>query len=220
MILGVAMGLGFYLPAHYQGGLRQMFEAIVRAGAGFLALASFGLSASWLVSSVLLSALGFYMWPHYFACQLRRQKRRRLHRKNAVVLPLYQFVMLFVFFIGFAAVLRVPGLTGSAADLSLLRISKMTFGPWMLGLIGAAGLLTALVPGSMLLLTASTILAQNLYRPLIGASDRQVEYRGARAGAAGRLVGHLSHAPRRPSHRRPAADGLQSGHAALSGRCS
>ena len=44
--------------------------------------------------------------------------------------------------------LQVPGLAGADADLSLLRLSKLTFAPWLVGWIGAAGLLTALVPRS------------------------------------------------------------------------
>jgi SSS family solute:Na+ symporter len=42
-------------------------------------------------------------------------------------------------------------------------------------LIGAAGLLTALVPGSMILITAATIIAQNIYRAAVpAASERDV----------------------------------------------
>ncbi|HXF24740.1 MAG TPA: sodium:solute symporter family protein, partial [Gemmatimonadaceae bacterium] len=96
-------------------------------------------------------------------------------RKNAVILPLYQLVVLFVFFTGFAAMLVVPGLKGAAADLSLLRIVEQSFGSWTVGAIGAAGLLTALVPGSMILITAGTIISQNIYRVMApAASDRTV----------------------------------------------
>jgi SSS family solute:Na+ symporter len=111
------------------------------------------------------------MWPHAFA-SIYTAKTGEVFRKNAAVMPLYQLVMLFVFFIGFAAILKVPGLKGAEADLSLLRICKLTFAPWIVGWIGAAGLLTALVPGSMLLMTGATILAKNVYRPIVGtASD-------------------------------------------------
>ncbi|HET7457702.1 MAG TPA: sodium:solute symporter [Gemmatimonadaceae bacterium] len=174
MILVVAVAIGLYLPWHYFGGLRPMFEAVERARPGFLALPATGMSAAWFVSTVVLTSLGFYMWPHYFAGAFTA-KNESVFRKNAVVLPLYQLVILFVFFTGFAASLVVPGLAGADADLSLLRIAKMTFGPWTVGVIGAAGLLTALVPGSMILITAGTILAQNVYRTLApAATDRSV----------------------------------------------
>ena len=172
MILVVVVGLGLYLPLHGYGGFQPMFEAIERAKPGFLTLPAKGLSPVWFVSTVLLSALGFYMWPHGFA-SVYTAKSEDVFRKNAIVMPLYQLVLLFVFFVGFAAILKVPGLTGADADLSLLRISKLTFPPVLVGLIGAAGLLTALVPGSMILMTAATILAKNVYGALAPSPDER-----------------------------------------------
>ncbi len=174
MIFGVAVGIGIYLPLHYYGSYGEMFARIEAAKPGFFTLPDRGSSPAWFISTVLLSGLGFYMWPQYFA-SVYTAKSEDVFRKNAMVLPLYQLVVLFVFFTGFAAVLVVPGLTGTDADLSLLRISRETFSAPMLGLIGAAGLLTALVPGSMILISAATILAQNVFRPLTkGMNDRQV----------------------------------------------
>jgi SSS family solute:Na+ symporter len=130
------------------------------------------MSTAWFVSTVLLTSLGFYMWPQYFA-SVYTARNEGVFRKNAVVLPLYQLVILFVFFSGFAATLVIPGLPDG--DLSLLRVARHTFGGTTVGLIGAAGLLTALVPGSMILITAGTILAKNVYRELSPtASDRTV----------------------------------------------
>jgi solute:Na+ symporter, SSS family len=174
MILVVVVALGVILPARYYGGWQPMFEAIEKARPGFLTLPAKGLSVSWFTSTVLLSAVGFYMWPHAFAATYTAKSARVL-RRNAAMMPLYQLVLLFVFFTGFAAVLQVPGLAGADADLSLLRLSKMSFSPWVVGLIGAAGLLTALVPGSMILLTASTILTKNVYRLFApGDDDRRL----------------------------------------------
>jgi SSS family solute:Na+ symporter len=65
-----------------------------------------------------------------------------------------------VFFIGFAAITAVPGLTGPDADLALLRVTRLSYGPWVMGLVGAAGLLTALVPGSLILMSTATILSR------------------------------------------------------------
>ena len=176
MILGVAVGLGVYLPLHYYGGFRQMFETVEAGKPGFLTLPAHGMGGTWFVSTVLLSAVGFYMWPHSFASTYTA-RNEDVFRKNAVVMPLYQLVLLFVFFVGFAAIPQVPGLKGADADLSLLRLAKQTFPPAVVGVIGAAGVLTALVPGSMLLMTASTILAKNVFRPLVPSlTDRTVAW--------------------------------------------
>src|SRR5262249_21300144 len=122
-----------------------------------------GDSLWWFSSTVLLTALGFYMWPRTFG-SIYTASSATVIRKNAIVLPLYQLILLFVFFVGFAAILQVPGLTGPEIDLSLFRLSLNTFDPWFVGVIGAAGVLTALVPGSMILNAAATLLANNLYR--------------------------------------------------------
>jgi len=174
MILAAAVGIGVYLPLHYFGGYRAMFEAVEAAKPGALTLPGSGMSPAWFISTVLLTATGFYMWPQFFA-GVYTARSENVFRKNAVILPLYQLVVLFVFFTGFAAMLVVPGLKGAAADLSLLRIVEQSFGSWTVGAIGAAGLLTALVPGSMILITAGTIISQNIYRVMApAASDRTV----------------------------------------------
>lgn len=170
MILVVVVSLGVILPHRYYGGWQPMCEAIEKAKPGFFTLPERGLSPSWFVSTVVLSAVGFYMWPHTFASTYTAKNANAL-RRNAAMMPLYQLVLLFVFMTGFAAVLQVPGLTGADADLSLLRLSKQAFSPWVVGFIGAAGLLTALVPGSMILVTASTILSKNVYRLFAPAAD-------------------------------------------------
>ena len=165
MILAVAVFLGLYLPIHLYGGFEPMFAAIDTAKPGLLALPPSGESAAWFDSTVVLTALGFYMWPHSFG-SVFTARTDQVFRQNAIVMPLYQLILAFVFFVGFAAVLQVPGLTGPDIDLSLFHLSIKVFSPWFVGIIGAAGVLTALVPGSMIIMTAATLLANNLYRPL------------------------------------------------------
>ncbi len=173
LILGVAIFLGLYLPTTLHGGIGPMFNQIEAAQPGFLILPTTGQSASWFASTVVLTALGFYMWPHTFG-SIYSAKSADTFRKNAIVMPLYQLVMLFIFFVGFAALLTVPGLTGTDADLALLRVSVRTFDPWLVGVIGAAGVLTALVPGSMILMAASTVLAKNVVYGGGGADDPRI----------------------------------------------
>jgi SSS family solute:Na+ symporter len=163
MILVVVVFLGIYFPLHYYGGLGAMFDAIEQAKPGFVVLPARGESVWWFASTVLLTVLGFYMWPHTFG-SIYTAKAARVIRLNAIFLPVYQLILLFVFFAGFAAILQVPGLTGPEIDLALLKLSVKTFDPWAVGVIGAAGVLTALVPGSMILMTTATLAANNLYR--------------------------------------------------------
>lgn len=174
MIFFVVLFLGLYLPFHYYGGIQPMFEAINVAKPDFLTFPDKGLSISWYISTVLLTVLGFYMWPHTFG-SVFSAKSESVFRKNTIILPLYTLMLLFVFFVGFTAILQVPGLNGADGDLSLLRLSIKTFDPWVIGFIGAAGLLTALVPGSMLLMSASTLLSKNVYKVFASsATDMQV----------------------------------------------
>jgi len=170
MILAIAIFLGLHLPYHYYGGIGPMFEAIEHSKPGFVALPPRGQSVWWFSSTVLLTALGFYMWPHTFG-SIYTAKGARVIRKNAIVLPLYQLILLFIFFVGFAAILQVPGLTGSDIDLALFKLSVKTFDPWFVGVIGAAGVLTALVPGSMILMAAATLISNNLYRAADKSAD-------------------------------------------------
>ena len=165
LILTVVVFLGVYLPLHYYGGYGEMFHAIDAAKPGFLIFKPTGLSVLWFQSTVILTALGFFMWPHSFSAILT-SRREQTFRRNAALLPLYQLILLFVFFCGFAAILQVPGLTGTQSDQALFRLAIKSFDPWFVGVIGAAGVMTALVPGSIIMLSAATLFANDIVRPL------------------------------------------------------
>jgi solute:Na+ symporter, SSS family len=161
MIVVVVVFLGLYLPIHYLGGVGKMFAAVDAAKHGFLALPAHGHNVAWFVSTMLLTACGVMMWPQHFAAAFTARSANAF-RKNAVLLPLYQLVLLFVFFVGFTALMVVPGLKGAATNMALLKISVATFPAWMVGIIGATGVLTALVPGSILIMSIATLISRNL----------------------------------------------------------
>jgi SSS family solute:Na+ symporter len=179
LILAIVVFLGTYLPFHYYGGYGEMFRAINAAKPGFLAFKPQGESILWFQSTVLLTAVGFYMWPHAFSAVLTA-KEERAFRRNAVILPVYQLILLFVFFCGFAAILQIPDLAGPDMDLSLFRLSLKSFDPWFVGVIGAAGVLTALVPGSMFLISATTLIANDILRGLRPQTSDETVTRTAR----------------------------------------
>lgn len=170
-----ALSIGIGIPLIHFGGIGAMFAALAHARPAHLTMpgATPNLGHAWYVSTVLLTSLGFYMWPHAFAASFTAKSGDTL-RRNAVVMPLYTLTLAFIFFAGFASVLVLPGM--SNGDLALLTVVRRSFPPWFLGIIGGAGALTAMVPASIFILTAATLFAKNLYRPLFapGMSDDQV----------------------------------------------
>lgn len=129
--------------------------------------ATTNLGHTWFVSTVLLTSCGLYMWPHSFVATFSAKSADTL-RRNAVLMPTYTITLAFVFVVGFTAVLVTPGLANG--DLSLLTVVRQSFPPWFLGVIGGAGALTAMVPAAIFVLSAATLCAKNLYRPIFAQS--------------------------------------------------
>lgn len=175
LMLIAACVIGFGIPLLHFGGFGPMFAAIAQAHPGHLTMpgATSNLGHSWFISTVLLTAFGFYMWPHAFASTFTARSAAIL-RRNAAIMPLYSLTMALMLCAGFAAVLMVPGLVNG--DLALLTVVRQTFPPWFLGLAGGAGALTAIVPAAIFILCSATLFAKNLVRPLIAPrmSDDQV----------------------------------------------
>lgn len=173
-IISVVVFLGCYLPYHYYGGFQPMFAAVAAVKPAHLIFPDKGQSVSWVISTVVLTVVAYYLQPGLFMSALSA-KSPKVFRKNTIYLPVYTLMLLFVYFVGYTAVLQVPGLQGAEGDLALLKLSIQTFEPWLIGLIGGVGTLTALVPTSVFLLTAGTLFAQDIYQPLFKpASERTV----------------------------------------------
>jgi SSS family solute:Na+ symporter len=170
-----AVTLGIAVPRIYFGGIGPMFAALARSHPAHLVMpgATTTLNHGWYISTVLLTAMGASMWPQAFGASFTAKNAETL-RRNAVVMPLYNLSLGFIFFTGFTAYLVIPGLANG--DLSLLTIVRKAFPAWMLGVIGGAGALTAMVPAAVLILTAATLFSKNLYRPIFAPAmtDDQV----------------------------------------------
>jgi SSS family solute:Na+ symporter len=175
LLLLAAIFIGIAVPRIYFGGIGPMFAALVATKPSHLVMpgTTKDLGHAWYVSSVLMTSLGFYMWPQYFAASFTARSGRIL-RRNAVIMPLYAITMPLMFFVGLSAVMILPAL--SNGDLSLLAMVRKTFPAWFLGMVGGAGALTAMVPAAIQLLTGATLYAKNLFRPILapGMTDQQV----------------------------------------------
>jgi solute:Na+ symporter, SSS family len=175
LMVFAALSVGIGIPYIHYGGIGPMFSALVQARPAHLTMpgATTNLGHTWYISTVLMTSLGLCVWPHAFGATFTAKSGDTL-RRNAVVMPLYTITLAFIFFVGFTAVLVVPGLPDG--DLSLLTVVRQSFPPWLLGVIGGAGALTAMVPASILILTAATLFAKNFWRPAFAPAmtDNQV----------------------------------------------
>jgi len=175
LLLGSALFIGIAIPYIYFGGVGSMFSALLQTKPHHLVMpgSTPNLGHGWYISTVVMVALGFYMWPQFFATAFTA-KSGNILRRNAVVMPLYSVTTPLMFFVGLSALLVLPRLPDS--NLALLTLVRKTFPAWFLGLIGGAGALTAMVPAAVQLLTGATLYAKNLYRPLFSPemTDQQV----------------------------------------------
>jgi solute:Na+ symporter, SSS family len=175
LMLLAALAIGIGVPYLYFGGIGPMFAALARAKPAHLVMpgATRNLGHTWYISTVLLTSLGFYMWPQGIGTCFAARSGDTL-RRNAVIMPLYAITLPLLLCVGFAALLIVPGLANG--DLSLLAVVRTVFPPWFLGVIGGAGALAAMVPAAVLILTAAALFAKNFYRPVFapGMTDDQV----------------------------------------------
>ncbi len=174
MIAAVA-AVGFGVPFIHFGGVGRMFKALAASDAPHLVFpgATPSMGTAWVMTTAVLTGCGFFMWPHMFGSAFSA-KSERVIRRNAVIMPFYQVPILLVIMIGLAATVVLPGLKNG--DLAFLSLVAKTYPPWFLGFVGAAGAVTAMVPASVLLLFAATLLSKNIYRTAIrpGASEASV----------------------------------------------
>jgi SSS family solute:Na+ symporter len=175
MMVFAVLSIGIGIPLIHFGGIGPMFAALAHSQPAHLTMpgSTTNLGHGWYISTVLLTSLGFYMWPHAFGAAFTAKSADTL-RRNAVVMPLYTLTLAFVIFAGFTAILVAPGLPNG--DLALLTVVRSSFPPWFLGVVGGAGALTAMVPAAIFILTAATLFSKNLYRPFFAPAmtDNQV----------------------------------------------
>lgn len=174
MVIAVVV-VGFGLPSIYHGGVGNMFAKLAAQKPNFLILpgGTTNMDVQWFMSTVILTGVGFFMWPHSFA-SVYTAKHGDTLKHNAMLMPFYQLSMLLLMFVGFTAVLTIPGIKNG--DMAFLTLVRQTYPAWFLGFIGAAGAITAMVPSSVILIGASTLLAKNVYQNMINpqASERTV----------------------------------------------
>lgn len=163
------------VPMHYFGGFGTMYGAFSRTIPHDFEIPSataHNLGPAWLISTVLMTGLGQWMWPQWFGTAFTATSPRTLKRQ-AVFMPFYQIVKVAVLVVGFAAVLALG--TGLNGNEIVMRIMRQVFPGWLLIVLVLAGLLAAIVPAGPIIMTSASLLSRNVLQALRPATtDRTV----------------------------------------------
>ncbi len=162
MILAVFI-VGIGVPYIYFGGFGKMFQKLIQQKPEFLVFpgAAPHMNVIWIMSTLLVMGMGFYMWPHVFGSAFSA-KSAKIIKRNAIIMPFYQIPILLIIMVGFTALLVIPALEDG--DMAFLALVNKSYPSWFMGFVGAAGAVTAMVPSAILVLFASTLLAKNVYQ--------------------------------------------------------
>jgi len=181
-MMALAWGLGLSLPYRLYGGVGAMFEQLAVSVPEMLAapgLDASGAPWSWggYSSAILVSAIGFSLWPHYFMKIYTAASERTLKR-TVVFYPTFQIFLIPILFIGFAGILRFPGVTPADRILPTILMS-MQLPAFVIGLFCAGALAASMSTGDALLHAAGSILVRDFCcvlwpRKLSDARQRQL----------------------------------------------
>lgn len=184
MMLVLVIGLSVTVADHV--GAASMLDVYVRVQELHPGIGSFpgldpaaGLTSTWLVTAALNVALGTWIFPHMFQLIYSARDVGSI-RRNAIWQPLYSLSYFFIILLGFAALVAGTQPEGGNLNAVLLQFVADRYPPWAVGLLAGTVCLLALVPGSILLLTAASIFGRNVVLPLRPAMDDQAVLRTSR----------------------------------------
>jgi len=164
----LAWGLGLYLPYRLYGGVQEMFVRIAAEKPEMLlapGLASSGASWGWgeYSSAVLVSIIGFSVWPHLFMKAFTARDEKTLKR-TVVLYPTFQIFLVPLFLIGFAGVFfgSVPAEPDRILPHMLMNMEMPAL---LVGLFCAGGLAASMSSGdAMAHATASIVVRDGMVR--------------------------------------------------------
>lgn len=157
----IAWFLGLYLPDKLFGGVGEMFTQIANSDMSAMLTAP-GLSAGgapwdwWGFSSaVLISAIGFSVWPHFFMRAFAANSDRTM-KLTIVLYPSFQLFLVPILIIGFSAVLAYPGVTPADTILPYI-LTQIDLPVVIVGLVCAGTLAASMSSGDAILHSAASV---------------------------------------------------------------
>lgn len=180
-MMALAWGLGLYLPHHLYGGIEELFTRIATERPDHLLApgkTSDGGLWSWseYSSAVVISIVGFSMWPHLFMKAFTAKSEETI-RRTVLLYPTFQIFLVPLFIIGFCGVFFEP--PPARADQILPHILMNTQIPSVVvGLFCAGALAASMSSGDAMAHAAASIairdgVVEAAQKPLAPAVERR-----------------------------------------------
>jgi SSS family solute:Na+ symporter len=162
-----AWALGLYFAYALYGSPTEMFKQIAAANPTHLLLGPGAkMSYSAYFSAVLVSVLGFAMWPHLFM-KAFTAKSERVLKQTIMMYPTFAVFMVPVLFIGFAGIMQVtPDKLGASDKILPWMFQHMQFPPVIVGVILAAALAAAMSTQDTVTHGAASVFSTDIVEPL------------------------------------------------------
>jgi SSS family solute:Na+ symporter len=162
----VAWTLGLYIPYKLYGGVAPMFEQLETARPELLTAPGLdGSGAPWsagaYTSAVLVSAIGFMMWPHLFMKAFAAKDDRTIHR-TIVLYPSFQVFLLPLFLVGYAGVMYSSAPANPDAIMPHIMLTS-GLPAVVVGLFCAGALAASMSTGDALVHGAASIAVEDVY---------------------------------------------------------
>lgn len=160
-MLVIAWFLGIYLPEKMYGGIGPMFDQLIssefKQALTAPGLTSNGAAWDWwgFSSAVLVSAMGFSMWPHFFMKAFAAKSDRTI-KLTVVLYPTFQVFLIPILLIGFSAVLAFPGVTPADSILPHVLL-QMDLPVILIGLVCAGTLAASMSSGDAIVHAAASV---------------------------------------------------------------
>jgi len=157
--------LVIYIPAHYFGSIAKMFYWFNKHYPHKSVLNSSQMVA---FSTMAFGAAASYaLYPHLITGAYA-SKSPNVVRKNAIVLPIYNIMLILITLLGFAALFVSPGLKNP--NMAFPELIAKTFGPVLTSLIGGIIILGSMIPASIMSIAAANLFTRNIYKHLVQKS--------------------------------------------------
>lgn len=180
-MITIAWALGIYLPYRLYGGIGPMFAQLATLRPELLTVPGLDANgAPWtaggFTSAIIVSSIGFMMWPHLFMKAFAAKDDATI-RRTILLFPTFQLFLFPLFVVGFAGVLY-----GSAPDNAdaIMPHLVLTSGlpVLVIGLFCAGALAASMSTGDALIHGAASIAVEDVYSR---TSDKELTQHDRRA---------------------------------------